>query len=333
MQSTLASGADHRHIPQGVSRDVLDWLLDGDVSIAYQTRRDLLDDDGTSLRARIATEGWGARFLSCRKPDGTWGQGFYQPKWTSSHYTLLDLKTLAMAPDVPRVRASVHKIALEQKKSDGGIGPGKSIAVSDVCVNGMYLNYACYFGEPEAGLRSIVDFVLGQQMDDGGFNCRKNRSGAQHSSLHSTLSVLEGIQEYVANGYTYRVRDLERAAAGSREFMLRHRLFRSQHTGAIIRDELLRLPFPPRWKFNILRALDCFRASGQPWDDRMQDAMLVLLSRRRPDGRWPLQAAHPGEVHFRMEEPGQPSRWNTLLALRVLRVYGHQLDESPSRQT
>jgi hypothetical protein len=114
----------------------------------------------------------------------------------------------------------VHKIALSQKKADGGIGPGISLAVSDVCVNGMFLNYASYFGEPQSELRSIVDFLLDQHMRDGGFNCMSNRSGARHSSLHSTLSVLEGIREYSANGYRYRRAELELAAADSREFSL-----------------------------------------------------------------------------------------------------------------
>jgi hypothetical protein len=226
------------------------------------------------------------------------------------------------------VRESVHRIALEEKFADGGIGPARSVNISDVCVNGMYLNYASYFGEPEVSLRSIVDFVLAQHMGDGGFNCLKNRSGARHSSLHSTLSVLEGLREYAANGYEYRRNELARASAASREFILQHRLFKSDHTGAIIHHDMLRLCFPPRWKYNILRAMDYFRADGTPWDARMVDAMAVLLSKRRADGRWPLQVGHPGQVHFNMEDPGQPSRWNTLLALRVLRAYRRHVPKS-----
>jgi hypothetical protein len=313
-----------------VGKPVLAWLLGGDVSIRYQVRRDLGGVDDRRLQARIAQEGWGARFLACRNPDGSWGQRFYQPKWISSHYTLLDLRTLEMAPDQALVRESIHKIALEEKCPDGGIGPGRTPRLSDVCVNGMYLNYASWFGEPESSLRSIVDFILGQRMGDGGFNCMKNRSGAIHSSLHSTLSVLEGIREYAANGYSYRLAELQAAAAAGREFMLRHRLFKSDHTGEVIRKDFLQFSFPPRWKFNILRALDYFRAVDAPWDERMADALAVVWSRRRPDGRWTLPAAHPGQVHFRMEKTGQPSRWNTLIALRVLRTYGGNLKPSPA---
>jgi hypothetical protein len=304
-----------------MDKRVLDWLLRGDAAIAYQVKRDLLGEDDPALRSRIATEGWGKRFLARRNRDGSWGQRFYQPKWISSHYTLLDLRTLELAPDNELVRESIHKIAREEKIEDGGIGPARSIKASDVCVNGMFLNYASYFGEPEENLRSIVDFIVAQRMEDGGFNCLRNTSGARHSSMHSTLSVLEGIREYAANGYRYRVAELEDAAATGRAFMLAHRLFRSHRTGEIISKEMLRFVFPPRWKYNILRALDYFRAVGAPWDEHMSDALEVVRGRRKADGRWTLPAAHPGQVHFAMERTGQPSRWNTLLALRVLQAY------------
>ncbi len=307
-----------------MNRDIIDWLLRGDVSIQYQTHQDLLDTNRPGLQRRIANEGWGARFLSCRNADGSWGRGFYQPKWTSSHYTILDLKVLAISPDHPLIQESIHQIAREQKGRDGGINPSKTIKESDVCISGMFLNYACYFSEPQEQLESVVDFMLAQQMEDGGFNCQHNRSGARHSSLHSTLSVLEGILEYSRNCYDYRIEELENVASSSREFILQHRLFKSDHTGEIIHKELLKLSFPPRWKYNILRALDYFRKAEVSWDERMGDALEVLLAKRGADGRWPLQVAHPGAIHFSMEEPRTQSRWNTLMALRVLKAYGAQ---------
>jgi hypothetical protein len=228
------------------------------------------------------------------------------------------LKHLQISPQQKEIRESVDFIANNHKDDDGGINPAKTVSGSDVCINGMFLNYACYFGITEEKIRSIIDFLLGQQLKDGGFNCRSNRSGAVHSSLHTTISVLEGILEYSRGGYTYRKDELETAAEESREFILRHRLFRSDHTGEIIHKDFLKLSFPGRWKFDILRALDYFRNAGASRDHRMDDALRVLKKKRRADGTWPLQAKHPGQVHFEMEKPGQPSRWNTLRALRVL---------------
>lgn len=310
--------------PGSGTSDLIDWLLAGDVAIQYQARRDLLDKERPDLRARIAVEGWGAQLLAARRPDGHWGRGFYQPKWTSTHYTLLDLKNLGIAPDHPQIRASIDQILAQYKEADGGINPAKAIKKGEVCVSGMVLNYAAYFGMPAARLASIVDFLIGAQMPDGGFNCEFNRRGAVHSSLHSTISVLEGIGEYLANGYTYRAAELEVIARQAREFLLQHRLFRSDRTGAIINPGFLLLSYPSRWYYDILRGLDYFRGVGAAYDPRMQDALDVLRQKRRKDGAWPLQANHPGQVHFDMETPGQPSRWNTLRALRVLRRLGAQ---------
>lgn len=314
----------HDGAPAGlkIERAVIDWLLAGDVSIQYQTWRDLLHEERPDLQARIAGEGWGAVLLSTRHADGSWGNGFYQPKWTSSHYTLLDLKNLAVAPDQAPILNSVRLITRTEKRADGGIGPGKTLSASDVCVNGMFLNYASYFGEDESDLRSVVDFLIGQQMPDGGFNCRSNRNGARHSSLHSTISVLESIRQYFDSGYTYRGRELEEIARDCIEFILMHRLFKSDRTGAVINKAFLTFPYPWRWRYNILRACDCLASCQVSWDERMQDAVDVLLKKRTTDGRWVTNAAHPGAVHVAMEKAGRPGRWNTLIALRVLAHFG-----------
>ncbi len=313
--------------PRLITDDIVDWLLAGDVAIQYQVHRDLLDEERSDLRERIAVEGWGKQFLAARRPDGHWGKGFYQPKWISTHYTLLDLKHLGIAPDHSQIRASIGQVLAQHKSADGGVNPAKTIENSDVCVNGMVLNYAAYFGTPTAPLQSVVDFLIGVRMPDGGFNCESNQHGAVHSSLHSTLSVLEGIGEYLASGYTYRAAELDAVAQQAREFVLQHRLFRSDRTGEIINPSFLMLSYPSRWFYDILRALDYFRSVGAGYDSRMQDALDVLLQKRRKDGTWPLQAKHAGQVHFDMETPGQPSRWNTLRTLRVLR----RLGDGPAR--
>jgi hypothetical protein len=300
------------------NEQLLQWLLDGDVAIQYQVKRDLLGQDIPALQQRIAGEGWGYRFLQARNKNGHWGRGFYQPKWISSHYTLLDLRYLQLPPDHPAPTETIGLILKHNKAEDGGINPGKTIKNSDLCINGMFLNYACYFGIDPASLHSIVDFILTQQLPDGGFNCNFNHRGAVHSSLHSTLSLLEGVHEYAANGYTYCLAELLTVAAQSREFILQHRLFRSDRTGEIINKRFLMLSYPSRWFYDILRALVYFQTADLPYDPRMEEALDILRQKRRKDGTWPVQAKHGGQVHFDMEKTGGPSRWNTLRAMRVL---------------
>ncbi|MBN1267456.1 MAG: hypothetical protein JXA25_18330 [Anaerolineales bacterium] len=304
-----------------MNMDVIDWLLNGDVSIQYLTKRDLLGQKDKALQERIAQEGWGALYLKCQNADGTWGRAFYQPKWTSSHYTLLDLKTFGLPPDNSQARLSIEQILYNHTGPDGGVNPSETIKQSDVCINGMFLNYACYFNVPEHSIHTVVDFVLGQRMEDGGFNCQRNRSGAHHSSMHSTISVLEGILSYRDHGYSYRVEELQQVAREAEEFLLMHRLYKSDRTGKVIHREFLKFSFPSRWKYNILRALDYFQAALAPWDPSMADALGVVLAKRTPEGYWRAEAAHPGATHLIMETPRKPGRWNTLLALRILKAY------------
>ncbi|MDP3150516.1 MAG: hypothetical protein Q8N83_15440 [Ignavibacteria bacterium] len=303
--------------------NIINWLLEGDVSIQYQVYRDLLSEDREDLRNRIATEGWGKKFLSFQDENGHWGRKFYQPKWTSTHYTLLDLKNLGISPANHRIRKTILMLLDEEKGEDGGINPSHEIKESDVCLNGMFLNYAAYFNSDESKLKSIIDFILLQKMEDGGFNCRFNRSGARHSSLHSTLSVLEGIQEYSINGYRYRLPELKKVEKTSREFILSHRLYFSHRTNEIISKSFLKLSYPSRWKYDILRALDYFRSAEIPFDERMKPAIDLLLKKRKENKYWLLQANHPGQTHFDMEDVGKPSRWNTLRALRVIKHFGN----------
>ncbi len=310
---------------------IIEWLLKGDVAIQYQVYRDLLGDDRKDLQQKIAHTGWGKQFLSKRNPDGHWGDRFYQPKWISTHYTLLDLRNLNLNPDNEIVRESIELVLDMGKAEDGGIPLGPStLKHSDVCVNGMFLNYASYFNTAEKKLFSIIDSILNERMPDGGFNCRTTRSGAKHSSLHSTISVLEGLYEYKKAGHKYRVNDISKALKSSEEFILIHRLFLSDRTGAIIHKDFLKLSYPCRWKYDILRALDYFQYAGSKWDNRMEGAIGVLQKKRNTNGTWNVQAAHPGQVHFTMEKAGKPSRWNTLRAMRAIQHfktenYGQQM--------
>jgi hypothetical protein len=219
------------------------------------------------------------------------------------------------------VRETLAIIFQNNKSPDGGIYPIGAPPKSDVCINGMLLNYGCYFNVDRSWLMPVVDFLLSEKMMDGGFNCQSNRKGAVHSSLHSTLSVLEGIHEYERQGYSYRLKELEKAKQDCVEFILLHKLFRSDKTGDIINPNFLKPYYPCRWHYDIFRALDFFQAAKLKYDSRMDEAIHVVLRKRMVDGKWKLTSKHPGLVHFEMEKAGEPSRWNTLRALRILRHY------------
>jgi hypothetical protein len=307
-----------------IDKSITEWLLKGDISIQCQVHRDILRSSEAlinKLQKRIETEGWGSLFLGAQNENGHWGRGFYQPKWTSTHYTLMDLKNIGLPKNNRKIHKSIKMIFDQAFCNDGGINYSKTLLHSDVCINGMVLGFASYFnvqGETVVSkIVSLVDSLLATQMDDGGWNCEYIH-GASHSSMHTTISVLEGLFEYKNAGGVHRTGEILDAERRAIEFLLEHRLFQSHRTGMIMDKKMLMLSYPSRWRYDILRALDYLRSYGAGYDKRMEDAFKKLLKKRRSDGSWPLQMKHPGQVHFDMEKTGQPSRWNTLRALRVL---------------
>ncbi len=301
---------------------VIRWLLHGDPAIRWQVYRDLLSSDQRlweEERARIPMEGWGARLLAQQSPDGTFGGGLYGPKWTSTTYTMLLLMRLGLPRGTPQVQKSCRVLLEKGLYRDGGINYFQSMTCSETCVTGMILSIVSYFELPDPRIDRLVEYLLTEQMADGGWNCLKYR-GAVHGSFHTTINVLEGLQQYIQLKGD-RGRKIGSSIARAVEFLLQHRLFRSHRTGKIVNGQITRFSFPPRWHYDVLRSLDFLRRAGISYDPRMNDGLDLIKKRQKKNGRWLLQNRYPGKVFFDMEKPGKPSRWNTLRALRVLKHY------------
>jgi len=307
----------------------IQWLLDGDPAIRWQALRDLVGAQKRTVereRRKVARDGWGARLLAKQDPEGTWAGGLssdgglYSPKWTSTHYTMLLLRDFGLPASNRQARKACALLLDRGLQRDGGINYGiwaKWTGRSETCVTGMVLSILSSFEYDDARLDTLAGHLLAQQMADGGWNCRRP-DGATHASVHTTISVLEGLRHY----QLHRGRESRRLRAAQgrgREFLLVHRLFRSHRTGQIIKPAFTRFSFPPRWHYDILRALDYFQAVNAPCDPRLSEAIDMVRSSQRRDGRWPLQHSYNGKTYFELERLGAPSRWNTLRALRVLR--------------
>jgi hypothetical protein len=305
------------------------WLLDGDPAIRWQTLRDLAGAGQVTIereRRRVAREGWGARLLARQDRQGTWAGGrssdggLYSPKWTSTTYTLLLLRDFGLAANNRQARKGCRLLLEDGLQRDGGINFGiwaKWTRRGETCVTGMVLSILAHFEYDDDRLDTLAEHLLKQQMPDGGWNCQRP-AGATHSSVHTTISVLEGLRLYELHRGR-RLRAVREAQRRGREFLLVHRLFRSHRTGKVIKPIFTRFSFPPRWHYDILRALDHFQAVNAPRDPRLADAIAIVQNTRRPDGRWTLQNTYKGKTYFELERLGSPSRWNTLRALRVLK--------------
>jgi hypothetical protein len=307
---------------------VLDWLLDSDPAIRWQVLRDLVHAPVEAVaaeRARVASEGWGARLLALQGEDGQWAGGACFPAhsadwrkegqpWTSTLPTLQLLSDLGIDPSSDRVHRAIVGVADGCRWEHAG-QPFFSGEV-EPCINGRTVTLGMYFDQD---VRGVVARLLGEQLQDGGWNCEAE-NGSVRSSFATTINVLEGLLAY------------ERATGGSaesiaarrrgEEYLLERRLLRRKSTGAIVNPAWLQFSFPVRWHYDVLRALEYFRAAGDAPDSRLDEAINLLRSKQQPDGTWLLENTYPGRIHFALEDgDGRPSRWNTLRALRVLNWY------------
>ncbi|HEX9934267.1 MAG TPA: hypothetical protein VGB38_03635, partial [bacterium] len=179
-------------------REPISWLLKGDPAVRYQTLRDLIGSGETALRKErgaIALSGWGKRLLSLQDTEGTWGGGWYSPKWTSTTYTLLLLKDLGIEIHPKIEKACRLLLDAGFCGADGGINLSKGYFQSETCITGMLLGVFSFFGLDDKRLDRLEAHLLDRQMKDGGWNCQQPR-GAVHGSFHTTINVLEGLGEY-----------------------------------------------------------------------------------------------------------------------------------------
>jgi hypothetical protein len=305
---------------------VIDWLLDSDPSIRWQVMRDLThepEDMIAAERSRVATEGWGARLLALQAPDGLWGGRPWSQDWTDTFHVLELLRRFGLDPDSEQARQAVGLVR-EHVVWWGG-APVETpwaayrffVGEVEPCNNGNVVSTGSYFG---VDMTPLVDRLLGEQLPDGGWNCEVE-NGATVSSFGTTINVLEGLLEHerVTGGSA----DVRAARRRGEEYMLERRLFRRKSTGEVIDPSWLQFSFPDWYFYDVLRGLDYLRDTEVTPDERIAEAIGVVEGNRDRDGRWPLQNVHAGEAHFQVDDgEGEPSRWNTLRAMRVLDWFG-----------
>lgn len=295
--------------------DPIDWLLDSDPAVRYQAMRDLTDASAATLaaeRARIPREGIGASILASQRPDGGWPRDGAS-HWLPTLFTMQLLRATGVSPAEPEVEEAVARLAAGFRWHESLGGKPFFEGETEPCINGGALALGGYFGRPS---ESLARRLLGEQLEDGGWNCDAPKSS--RSSFHTTICVLEGLLEYE------RAVGPDPAIAAARrrgeEYLLERALFRRRSTGEVASPAFLEFAYPPRYGYDVLRALDYFRAAGGRPEARMADAVKVVESRRQSDGRWRLDRTHNEALALPFpESEGEPSRWNTLRALRMLR--------------
>ncbi|MGE0434572.1 MAG: hypothetical protein AB7S36_20100 [Planctomycetota bacterium] len=312
---------------------VLTWLLDSDPALRWQALRDLTPAPPAEVaaeRARIAGEGLGAQLLALQHDDGRWSGAAWNHGWNSTMHALWLLWQFGLDPDCEPARRAAERV--RASVTWRGCGPTEcddnAFFAGEVepCINGQVATAGAYFRQDVAG---IVRRLLDEQLADGGWNCEAER-GSTRSSFNTTICVLEALlQVERAAGPRHAAADVMRARRRGEEFLLERQLFRRRSTGEVIeRDRktgaaFSQFAFPTWWHYDVLRALDYLRDAGAVPDARMADAVALVASKRDSDGRWRLEARYDGDDLVDLDEHvGEPSRWTTLRALRVLDWYG-----------
>lgn len=310
-------------------RSVMLWLLDSDPSIRWQVMRDLIGapaDDVAGERARVATEGAGARLLALQGADGRWGGAAWNRGWNSTMHILMLLRDMGLDPASDQARRAVGLV--RDRVTWKGCGPqecdGNPFFAGEIepCINGQVGAVGAYFGQD---VRGIIDRLITEQLPDGGWNCEA-ANGSTRSSFNTTICVLEALLEHELRAGSSP--EVTAARLRGQEYILERRLFRRRSTGEVIeRDRKggaawTRFAFPTWWHYDVLRGLEYLRRAGVAPDERVAEAIDLVASKRDGDGRWLLEIRYPGEMPVETDDgEGRPSRWNTLRALRVLDWY------------
>lgn len=333
----MASHPANRQAAQPDS-PVIQWLLESDPSIRWQVIQDLLRAPAVEVaaeRARVATEGWGAQLLALQGADGSWAGVAWNHGWDSTMHVLTLLREMGLDPASDEARHAVGEVRdhVRWRGWDwdgswrGWDFEGTPFFVGEVepCINGQVAASGAYFGQD---VQRIIGRLLSEQLPDGGWNCEAT-NGSTRSSFNTTICVLEALLDYEqAGGSGAEMARVKEARLRGQEYLLERRLFRRKSTGEVIERDRdgetvwTRFAFPTWWHYDVLRGLDYLRRAGATPDERMAEAIALVESKRDGDGRWPLETQYPGAMAVDMgEREGQPSRWNTLRALRVLDWY------------
>lgn len=308
---------------------VIDWLLESDPAVRWQVLRDLTSaspDEVAAERARVATHGPGATLLAQQGADGAWAGVAWNPGNTSTMHVLWLLAHLGLDPASPEARQAVERV--REHVTWKGCGPAECDSNRffegelEPCINGQVALAGAYFGED---VGALIDRLLGERLDDGGWNCEA-ANGSTRSSFNTTICVLEALLAWERSGHaTDAVREARQAGEA---YLLDRQLFRRRSTGeAIVQDRKSGgtwsdLAFPTWWHYDVLRGLDYLRAADVAPDERVDEAIALVLSKRGEDGRWWLDVQHSGTMPVDLgERVGEPSRWITLRAMRVLQWY------------
>jgi len=323
-----------------VPRDpVLSWLLEpSQPSIRFLTLTQLLgrrtsDPEVRSARAEIPRDPWVREILSRRNPAGWWGRdrNRLEPRFNGTNWNLLALADLGIRHDVPEIGDSCEYWMANSPLQGGGVG-GLGQGKGHHCYAGNMARALIQFGYgDDPRVRRTMELLVRTAHPKGGWTCRWNKDSPAPSR---TLDAWEGLGAFAAYPRAKWTRSMEECVERGAEYFLEREL----HIQGDRYEPWYRFHWPTHYYYDLLVGLECLTALGYGKDPRLGFALDLLRKKRRPDGRWNLDAVqtdpdaegaqwfarHPEKrpVPLSFESANKPSKMITLRALRVLSRVG-----------
>ena len=316
--------------------DPLPWLLEVEnPSVRYWTLRDLLDRDSKdrevlAAKAAILQSAPVKKILAAQKAEGYWykpGPG-YSPKYQSTVWQILFLAELGVGGTHQQVRRACDYLLTHTQAAHGGFSAMANAVPSGAvhCLNGNLIWALITLGCEDDRVRAAVDWLVGAITGDDfdafnatvpgpGLKCGANM---KQPCAWGAVKALRALAVVPKEWQTPRVKKATEMAAA---FLLSRDLARADYPyTARVSGEWFKFGFPLSYTSDVLEALLALAQAGRGSDPRLKNAVALVLSKQDAQGRWTMKHSLNGKMWADIEEKGEPSKWVTLRALRVLRT-------------
>ncbi len=307
--------------------DPTEWLLEPECApVRYGTLLDIVDrppDDPEVRATRAALPAYSpvADMLATQERDGHWGQrDYYLPRTGRGTFWVLSvLGDLGLTAKEEHVRRACDWMFAHQR-DDGEFCRRRRVSGqgmvwqehTEPCTHARIVRFLIQFGYgQDPRVRKAIDWLLPAQRRDGMWLCR---GAGGRGCLRATLDVL---RLAALDPQTAAQPGTARAAAAVCGLLMEPRMSRYHVGDGWGTWECLKYPY---FGFSVISALDALARLGYtPEEPKIAAALQYLLGRQLPDGSWPLDEAwSQPPIDFGL--PGEPNKWLTLDALRVVRL-------------
>lgn len=341
-----------------MNNDIINWLLEeNNPSVRYLTMRDLLGKKENSfeiikVKSQILYSPVITKIFAKQNTKGYWldKDSSYLPKYKASYWTIMLLGQLGLDRNDARVAKACEYIFKFQHEEGGFVSRSKQDLVKEYnwrirkrkklpdfniwvkeairqqqlsCLTGNICTALIRLGyQDDVRVKKALEWLVKIQFQDGGWLCPYWTAHVKdkHGCFDGTICPLEAFSEVPAEN---RSQEMQAAIEKGAEFLLMHRLYRADHhNNKIMNKAWLTFSFPWFHNYNILRGLDILTKLGYSRDKRIDDAKKILLDKQQKDGKWILENSPNGRMQVNIESKGKPSKWITLIALRVLNRLG-----------